>query len=125
MAVFWLLFFPQERELPWWFGHVLAVLWLYLGCILAVFSVFWLPQERELPRRFGIPEQTLLGYARALELHYHPDVAYHNSLHAADVLQSTHVLLAAPALHVRPHAPNWGGGAWTWVVGAINGWEDS
>ncbi|KAM4880188.1 3',5'-cyclic-AMP phosphodiesterase 4A, partial [Sylvia borin] len=65
-----------------------------LSCIM--FTIF---QERELPRRFGIPEQTLLGYARALELHYHPDVAYHNSLHAADVLQSTHVLLAAPALH--------------------------
>ncbi|RMB93798.1 hypothetical protein DUI87_29790 [Hirundo rustica rustica] len=64
-----------------------------LSCIM--FTIF---QERELVRRFGIPERALLGYARALEQHYHADVAYHNSLHAADVLQSTHVLLAAPAL---------------------------
>ncbi|XP_077643787.1 3',5'-cyclic-AMP phosphodiesterase 4A [Lonchura striata] len=64
-----------------------------LSCIM--FTVF---QERDLVRAFGIPERALLGYARALERHYHPDVAYHNSLHAADVLQSTHVLLATPAL---------------------------
>ncbi|XP_039575025.1 cAMP-specific 3',5'-cyclic phosphodiesterase 4D-like, partial [Passer montanus] len=60
-----------------------------------MFTIF---QERELARTFAIPARALLGYARALELHYHPDVAYHNSLHAADVLQSTHVLLATPAL---------------------------
>lgn len=35
-----------------------------------------------------------------LEDHYHSDVAYHNSLHAADVAQSTHVLLSTPALDV-------------------------
>ncbi|KAM6996653.1 3',5'-cyclic-AMP phosphodiesterase 4C-like [Passerculus sandwichensis] len=57
-----------------------------------------LGKERDLVRTFAIPERALLGYARALEQHYHPDVAYHNSLHAADVLQSTHVLLATPAL---------------------------
>ncbi|KAJ7992511.1 hypothetical protein DPEC_G00279430, partial [Dallia pectoralis] len=33
-----------------------------------------------------------------LEDHYHANVAYHNSLHAADVTQSTHVLLSTPAL---------------------------
>uniref|UniRef100_A0A8C3MRS0 Phosphodiesterase n=1 Tax=Geospiza parvula TaxID=87175 RepID=A0A8C3MRS0_GEOPR len=64
-----------------------------LSCIM--FTIF---QERDLVRTFAIPERALLGYARALEQHYHPDVAYHNSLHAADVLQSTHVLLATPAL---------------------------
>ncbi|KAM4754577.1 3',5'-cyclic-AMP phosphodiesterase 4A [Cyanocitta cristata] len=64
-----------------------------LSCIM--FTIF---QERDLVRTFEIPERALLGYARALEQHYHPDVAYHNSLHAADVLQSTHVLLATPAL---------------------------
>ncbi|CAN8175360.1 unnamed protein product [Coccothraustes coccothraustes] len=64
-----------------------------LSCVL--FTIF---QERDLLRTFSIPARALLGYARALELHYHPDVAYHNSLHAADVLQSTHVLLATPAL---------------------------
>lgn len=35
-----------------------------------------------------------------LEDHYHSDVAYHNSLHAADVAQSTHILLSTPALDV-------------------------
>lgn len=36
-----------------------------------------------------------------LEDHYHADVAYHNNIHAADVAQSTHVLLSMPALEVR------------------------
>lgn len=36
-----------------------------------------------------------------LEDHYHGDVAYHNNIHAADVTQSTHVLLSTPALEVR------------------------
>lgn len=45
-------------------------------------------------------------YMLTLEDHYHADVAYHNSLHAADVLQSTHVLLATPALDVSAcHLP--------------------
>lgn len=37
-----------------------------------------------------------------LEDHYHADVAYHNNIHAADVVQSTHVLLSTPALEVSP-----------------------
>lgn len=36
-----------------------------------------------------------------LEDHYHADVAYHNNIHAADVVQSTHVLLSTPALEVK------------------------
>lgn len=56
----------------------------------------------------------MVTYMLTLEDHYHPDVAYHNSLHAADVLQSTHVLLATPALDVStlslqpplPHCPS-------------------
>ena len=32
---------------------------------------------------------------------YIPDVPYHNSVHAADVTQSTHVLLNSPALEVN------------------------
>ena len=32
---------------------------------------------------------------------YIPDVPYHNSVHAADVTQSTHVLLNSPALEVK------------------------
>lgn len=39
-----------------------------------------------------------------LEDHYRSDVAYHNNIHAADVVQSTHVLLSTPALEVRTAA---------------------
>lgn len=47
----------------------------------------------------------MVTYMLTLEDHYHQDVAYHNSLHAADVLQSTHVLLATPALDVSTASP--------------------
>ncbi|XP_055286655.1 cAMP-specific 3',5'-cyclic phosphodiesterase 4C isoform X1 [Moschus berezovskii] len=60
-----------------------------------MFSIF---QERDLLKTFQIPADTLATYLLMLEAHYHNDVAYHNSLHAADVAQSTHVLLATPAL---------------------------
>ncbi|XP_047387591.1 cAMP-specific 3',5'-cyclic phosphodiesterase 4C isoform X1 [Sciurus carolinensis] len=60
-----------------------------------VFSIF---QERDLFKTFQIPADTLATYLLTLEGHYRADVAYHNSLHAADVAQSTHVLLATPAL---------------------------
>lgn len=52
-------------------------------------------------KTFKIPVDTLITYMMTLEDHYHADVAYHNSLHAADVTQSTHVLLSTPALDVR------------------------
>nr|XP_032636224.1 cAMP-specific 3',5'-cyclic phosphodiesterase 4A-like [Chelonoidis abingdonii] len=64
-----------------------------LSCIM--YMIF---QERDLLKTFKIPVETLLTYVLTLEEHYHADVAYHNSLHAADVVQSTHVLLATPAL---------------------------
>ncbi|KAK2506057.1 hypothetical protein MC885_011785 [Smutsia gigantea] len=64
-----------------------------LGCIM--YTVF---QERDLLKKFCIPGDTMMRYMQTLEDHYHPDVPYHNSLHAADVLQSTHVLLATSAL---------------------------
>ncbi|XP_023562926.1 cAMP-specific 3',5'-cyclic phosphodiesterase 4C isoform X3 [Octodon degus] len=60
-----------------------------------LFSIF---QERDLLKTFQIPADTLATYLLTLEAHYHVDVAYHNSLHAADVAQSAHVLLAMPAL---------------------------
>ncbi|XP_053754435.1 cAMP-specific 3',5'-cyclic phosphodiesterase 4C isoform X4 [Panthera pardus] len=60
-----------------------------------MFNIF---QERDLLKTFRIPADTLVTYLLTLESHYHADVAYHNSLHAADVAQSTHVLLATPAL---------------------------
>lgn len=60
-----------------------------------------LPQERDLLKTFKIPLDTFITYLMTLEDHYHADVAYHNNIHAADVTQSTHVLLSTPALEVR------------------------
>ncbi|XP_053275049.1 cAMP-specific 3',5'-cyclic phosphodiesterase 4C [Pleuronectes platessa] len=64
-----------------------------LSCIM--YTIF---QERELLKTFRIPLDTFVTYVMTLEDHYHGNVAYHNSLHAADVTQSTHVLLSTPAL---------------------------
>uniref|UniRef100_A0A3P9I8C1 Phosphodiesterase n=1 Tax=Oryzias latipes TaxID=8090 RepID=A0A3P9I8C1_ORYLA len=64
-----------------------------LSCIM--YSIF---QERDLMKTFHIPVDTFVTYVMTLEDHYHANVAYHNSLHAADVTQSTHVLLSTPAL---------------------------
>ncbi|AWP19122.1 putative glucosidase 2 subunit beta isoform 2 [Scophthalmus maximus] len=64
-----------------------------LSCMM--FAIF---QERDLLKTFRIPVDTFVTYVMTLEDHYHANVAYHNSLHAADVTQSTHVLLSTPAL---------------------------
>lgn len=58
-------------------------------------------QERDLMKTFKIPMDTFVTYMMTLEDHYHSDMAYHNSLHAADVAQSMHILLSTPALEVR------------------------
>ncbi|XP_044854383.1 cAMP-specific 3',5'-cyclic phosphodiesterase 4C isoform X3 [Mauremys mutica] len=60
-----------------------------------MYSIF---QERDLMKTFRIPADTFITYMMTLEDHYHADVAYHNNIHAADVVQSTHVLLSTPAL---------------------------
>ncbi|KFP05754.1 cAMP-specific 3',5'-cyclic phosphodiesterase 4D, partial [Calypte anna] len=54
--------------------------------------------QANLLKTFKIPVDTLITYLMTLEDHYHADVAYHNNIHAADVVQSTHVLLSTPAL---------------------------
>ncbi|XP_053294722.1 cAMP-specific 3',5'-cyclic phosphodiesterase 4B isoform X1 [Pleuronectes platessa] len=64
-----------------------------LTCVM--YTIF---QERDLMRTFHIPKDTFVTFMLTLEDHYHSDVAYHNSLHAADVAQSTHILLSTPAL---------------------------
>ncbi|XP_077412877.1 3',5'-cyclic-AMP phosphodiesterase 4B-like isoform X2 [Vanacampus margaritifer] len=64
-----------------------------LTCIM--YAIF---QERDLMRTFKIPTDTFVTFMLTLESRYHSDVAYHNSLHAADVAQSTHILLSTPAL---------------------------
>ena len=51
-------------------------------------------------KTFQIPSQTFIRLMLTLEDHYHIDVPYHNSIHAADVAQSVHVLLLSPALDV-------------------------
>ncbi|KAF6719719.1 cAMP-specific 3',5'-cyclic phosphodiesterase 4B [Oryzias melastigma] len=61
-------------------------------------TMFTIFQERDLMRTFKIPTDTFVTFMLTLESHYHSDVAYHNSLHAADVAQSTHILLSTPAL---------------------------
>lgn len=65
------------------------------------FSPFFGFQERDLLKTFKIPLDTFITYLMTLEDHYHADVAYHNNIHAADVTQSTHVLLSTPALEVK------------------------
>ncbi|XP_034035981.1 cAMP-specific 3',5'-cyclic phosphodiesterase 4D-like [Thalassophryne amazonica] len=62
---------------------------------VVMYSVF---QERDLLKTFKIPVDTFITFIMTLEDHYHADVAYHNNIHAADVVQSTHVLLSTPAL---------------------------
>ncbi|XP_075678077.1 3',5'-cyclic-AMP phosphodiesterase 4C-like isoform X3 [Dermatophagoides pteronyssinus] len=55
-------------------------------------------KSRDLMKTFQIPSQTFIRLMLTLEDHYHIDVPYHNSIHAADVAQSVHVLLLSPAL---------------------------
>ncbi|XP_076600714.1 3',5'-cyclic-AMP phosphodiesterase 4C isoform X4 [Chaetodon auriga] len=62
---------------------------------VTMYTIF---QERELLKSFKIPVDTFITFMMTLEDHYHADVAYHNNIHAADVVQSTHVLLSTPAL---------------------------
>ncbi|XP_077083935.1 3',5'-cyclic-AMP phosphodiesterase 4C isoform X1 [Siphateles boraxobius] len=62
---------------------------------VAMYTTF---QERDLLKSFKIPVDTFITYMMAVEENYHSDVAYHNSIHAADVVQSTNVLLSTPAL---------------------------
>ena len=63
-------------------------------------------QERDLMKTFKIPAKTLVTFLMTLEDHYVADVPYHNSIHAADVAQSTHVLLNSPALEVNISVKN-------------------
>ncbi|XP_072546999.1 3',5'-cyclic-AMP phosphodiesterase 4C [Salminus brasiliensis] len=62
---------------------------------VTMYTIF---QERDLLKTFKIPADTFITFMMALEENYRADVAYHNSIHAADVVQSTNVLLSTPAL---------------------------
>ncbi|XP_013177832.1 PREDICTED: cAMP-specific 3',5'-cyclic phosphodiesterase, isoform F isoform X2 [Papilio xuthus] len=54
--------------------------------------------SRELLNTLQIPARTFIAFVITLEEHYVRDNPFHNSLHAADVTQSTNVLLNTPAL---------------------------
>ena len=55
-------------------------------------------QGRDLLTSLMIPPKTFLAFMATLEDHYVKDNPFHNSMHAADVTQSTNVLLNTPAL---------------------------
>lgn len=55
-------------------------------------------QNRDLLKTFMIPPKTFIQFMMTLEDHYVKDNPFHNSTHAADVTQSTNVLLNSPAL---------------------------
>uniref|UniRef100_A0A8D8LDL5 Phosphodiesterase n=1 Tax=Cacopsylla melanoneura TaxID=428564 RepID=A0A8D8LDL5_9HEMI len=54
--------------------------------------------NRDLLKTFLIPAKTFINFMMTLEDHYVKDNPFHNSTHAADVTQSTNVLLNSPAL---------------------------
>ncbi|KAL3270348.1 hypothetical protein HHI36_009396 [Cryptolaemus montrouzieri] len=54
--------------------------------------------SRDLLNTLKIPPKTFITFMMTLEDHYVKDNPFHNSLHAADVTQGTHVLLNTPAL---------------------------
>ncbi|XP_033221812.1 cAMP-specific 3',5'-cyclic phosphodiesterase isoform X4 [Belonocnema kinseyi] len=64
-----------------------------LTCV--AYTVF---QSRDLLNSLQIPPKTFVTFMMTLEDHYVKDNPFHNSLHAADVTQSTHTLLNTPAL---------------------------
>uniref|UniRef100_A0A3Q0T1W7 Phosphodiesterase n=1 Tax=Amphilophus citrinellus TaxID=61819 RepID=A0A3Q0T1W7_AMPCI len=70
----------------------------YSGSRPLTVTMYTIFQERDLLKSFKIPVNTFITFIMTLEDHYHSDVAYHNNIHAADVVQSTNVLLSTPAL---------------------------
>lgn len=68
-------------------------------------TLFLSAQSRDLMKTFQIPSQVFIRLMMTLEDHYHPEVPYHNSIHAGDVAQSVHVLLLSPALDVSCFHP--------------------
>jgi len=58
-------------------------------------------QKRGLLNAFKLVPKTFVTYLMHVEDHYRRENPYHNSIHAADVVQSSHVLLSIPFLEVR------------------------
>ncbi|XP_059078399.1 cAMP-specific 3',5'-cyclic phosphodiesterase-like isoform X3 [Tigriopus californicus] len=66
------------------------------GLTVIGYTIF---KENDLINQFKIPHKTVLAFFMTLEEHYLKEVPYHNSVHAADVLHSTNILLHSPALN--------------------------
>lgn len=62
--------------------------------------IYFTLQKRDLLKTFCIDPRVFVRYLLRVESTYHADVPYHNSMHAADVLQTAHFLLQAEALDV-------------------------
>jgi cAMP-specific phosphodiesterase 4 len=60
--------------------------------------VYTILQRRDLIHKLKLPNRELVAYLARVEDHYRSNVPYHNSLHGADVAQSSHVLLNLPTL---------------------------
>ncbi len=74
--------------------------WLHFWLQILPNALFVILQRRGLINKFKIPHWNLIRYLRSVENHYSQITPYHNKIHAADVVQSVHVLLQAPALDV-------------------------
>ncbi|XP_025998866.1 cAMP-specific 3',5'-cyclic phosphodiesterase 4D-like isoform X9 [Astatotilapia calliptera] len=94
-----LLFLQQFEDIDRWGMDIFKVA-EYSGNRPLTVTMYTIFQERDLLKTFDIPVDTFITFMMTLEDHYHADIAYHNSIHAADVVQSTHVLLSTPALEV-------------------------
>lgn len=70
--------------------------WFFIISFPSFRSFLW--QEREILNTLMVPAKVFLALISTLEDHYVKDNPFHNSLHAADVTQSTNVLLNTPAL---------------------------
>jgi len=46
-------------------------------------------------------ERTMIKWLQMIETHYHTDITYHNSTHAADVLQACAFFCEQPCVMVR------------------------
>jgi 3''5''-cyclic nucleotide phosphodiesterase. len=75
------------------FDYVSIYIYIYIYVCMYIFL-----QSRDLLKTFLIPPKTFITFMMTLEDHYVKDNPFHNSMHAADVTQSTHVLLNTPAL---------------------------
>uniref|UniRef100_A0A1I8HXE3 Phosphodiesterase n=1 Tax=Macrostomum lignano TaxID=282301 RepID=A0A1I8HXE3_9PLAT len=60
-----------------------------------VYAIF---EKRDFFNKFHIHPSVLVNYFSQVEQHYKQENPYHNAIHAADVTQSTHVLLNAPSI---------------------------